>query len=200
MWKKFGLGNKWDWKDLTKLPDKNKMLILLLIGILLVVIALPTSREKERTDDGGVDDASFSGSPTGYETYEANLERKLERALEQVEGVGKVSVMITLRSTGEKVVEKDAQSDSQTVEESDSTGGNRKTQNKTLDQTSIYEQSSDGTQSPYISKEMTPEVEGIVIIAQGGDNPVTIQNITEAAQALFGVEAHKIKIRKREDS
>ena len=41
------------------------------------------------------------------------------------------------------------------------------------------------------------EVEGVVVIADGGDNAVVAQNITEAVQALFGVEAHKIKIMKR---
>ena len=50
---------------------------------------------------------------------------------------------------------------------------------------------------PYVSKELTPEVEGVVVVADGGDNAVTVQNISEAVQALFGVEAHKIKIMKR---
>ena len=54
--------------------------------------------------------------------------------------------------------------------------------------------------SPYISKEMTPEIEGVLVIAEGGENAVVIQNITEAIQALFGVEAHKIKIMKRTDT
>ena len=44
---------------------------------------------------------------------------------------------------------------------------------------------------------MTPEIEGVVVIADGGDNAVVVQDITEAVQALFGVEAHKIKIMKR---
>ena len=56
---------------------------------------------------------------------------------------------------------------------------------------------SDGTQTPYVSKEMAPEIEGMVIAADGGDDPVVVKNLTEAVQALFGVEAHKIKIMKR---
>lgn len=47
---------------------------------------------------------------------------------------------------------------------------------------------------------MTPEIEGVLVIAQGGENAVVVQNITEAIQALFGVEAHKIKIMKRTDT
>jgi stage III sporulation protein AG len=37
-------------------------------------------------------------------------------------------------------------------------------------------------------------VEGILIVASGGDNQKVKQNISEAVLALFQVEAHRIKI------
>ena len=52
----------------------------------------------------------------------------------------------------ENVVEKDQQSDGQSVEEEDSQGGKRTTKETSSDKTSIYEQKSDGTQVPYVSK------------------------------------------------
>ena len=83
MWKKFKLEGK--------LPDKSKLLIMLLAGLLILVIAIPTSEqninntmEKERSIDI-------------YDSYELELETRLEQALEAVEGVGKVKVMITLK-------------------------------------------------------------------------------------------------------
>ena len=97
-------------------------------------------------------------------------------------------------------MEKDQQSSTQTTEETDSGGGTRTAQDTSSDKTSIYEQDSDGSQTPYVSKELTPEIEGVIIIADGGDNAAVVQNITEAVQALFGVEAHKIKIMKRADT
>ena len=97
-------------------------------------------------------------------------------------------------------MEKDQASSSQSTSEEDQNGGIRETQNRSSDNTSVYTQGSDGSQTPYISKEMTPEIEGVLVIADGGDNAVTIQNITEAIQALFGVDAHKIKIMKRTDT
>ena len=117
--------------------------------------------------------------------------------LECVEGVGKVKVMLTLKSSEEKVVEKDSQREENEITEEDSKGGSRVSEDRSLSHTSIYEQKSDGTQTPYVSKEMVPEIEGMVIAADGGDDPVVVKNLTEAVQALFGVEAHKIKIMKR---
>ena len=105
--------------------------------------------------------------------------------------------MITLKSGGQKIIEKDQSGSSQTTEEEDSEGGTRTVEENTSDKTSIYEQESDGSSTPYVSKELSPEIEGVVVIADGGGNAVVAQNITEAVQALFGVEAHKIKIMKR---
>ena len=105
--------------------------------------------------------------------------------------------MVTLRSGGQKIIEKDQSSTSQTTEEEDSEGGTRSMKDQSSDKTSIYKQYSDGSSSPYVSKELSPEIEGVVVIAEGGDDAVVVKNITEAVQALFGVEAHKIKIMKR---
>lgn len=178
-----------------KLPKKNQILIVFLIGVLLLVIAFPVPEKKE--EQTRQTEKKTQTEDTQMSQYQEYLETRTAQALEEVEGVGKVSVMITLKSSAQKVIEKDQQSTSQTTEEEDSEGGTRSTQDSSSDRTSVYEQSSDGSQSPYVSKELTPEVEGVIVIADGGDNAIVVQNITEAVQALFGVEAHKIKIMKR---
>ncbi len=187
-------------KSGEKLPKKNQLLILLLTGILLLVIVVPLPEETEEDSTAAVEAGAGNGTGTDAQDYEGYLEERTAEALRQVEGVGEVEVMITLSSTGQKVVEKDQQNSSQTTEEADSSGGTRTTEDSSSDRTSVYEQGSDGTQTPYVTKELSPEVEGVVVIADGGDNAVVAQDITEAVQALFGVEAHKIKIMKRADT
>lgn len=39
-------------------------------------------------------------------------------------------------------------------------------------------------------------VTGVLIVAEGADNPVTVQNIKDAVQSLFQTEAHRIRIMK----
>lgn len=205
-------------KSGRKFPNKNQLLLIFLCGLLLLVIVWPVSDTKEGADSGDSDgllqgstenrsentaEAGVGGKSlyTGtMEAYEEYLERRLGGALEYVEGVGRAEVVVTLRSSGQKIVEKDLSSNSQTSSEEDQNGGTRETADSSSDRTSVYAQGSDGSQTPYISKEMTPEIEGVLVIAEGGDNAVVIQNITEAIQALFGVEAHKIKIMKRTDT
>ena len=60
----------------------------------------------------------------------------------------------------------------------------------------VYEKDAKGNQSPYVASEVYPKVIGVVVVAQGGDNQVVIQNIQAACQVLFQVEAHKIKVMK----
>ena len=47
---------------------------------------------------------------------------------------------------------------------------------------------------PYVVQEIYPQVEGVLVVAEGGDNSSVILAITDAIQALFGVDVHKIKI------
>ena len=47
-----------------------------------------------------------------------------------------------------------------------------------------------------MASEIYPEIRGVLVVAQGGDDPALVQQIQEAAMALFHVEAHKIKVLK----
>lgn len=197
------MGNNWmeklkRWCEHPKLPNKTQLLTMFLVGILLLVVAWPMPGQ-EPEEKGEAEPVSDSGL-SDEEAYQEYLEKRIARALEQVEGVGKAEVVITLKSTAEKVVEKDQVSDSQTSSEADSVGGTRTIDERSSQKESVYEQRSDGTQTPYVRKELTPEIGGVLIVCDGGDNAVVIRDITEAVQALFGVEAHKIKIMKRTDT
>lgn len=176
---------------------KDQLLILVLAGILLLVIALPTEKkgvEKGKTETGL--SPTEGREEVSQNEYLYNLESRLKEALSQMSGVGDVTVMITLKSSAEKVVEKDVAVTNEAVSESDSQGGARTTHNSTHGETTVYNDGSSQSQ-PYVSKELSPQIEGVVVIAEGGADSVVKQNITEAVQALFGIDTHKIRIMKK---
>lgn len=185
-----GKSNWLEWLKQQK-GKKDQWLIVILVGILLLVIALPTSSGKKEAKEQE-EEAVQRQVSTDSDSYARLLERRLEEALTQVQGVGKVSVMITLSSSGEKVVEKDKETSSDTSVD----GENGTSQSSSSSETSVYSGSS-GAESPYVKKELTPDIKGVMVVAEGGDNAVVIENITEAVQALFGVDTHKIKVMKR---
>lgn len=181
---------------------KDQLLILLLAGILLIVIAVPVSPEEEperekAKESGKTLDEAEAAEEGGGESYESRQERRLKEALEQVEGVGKAEVMITLKAGTEKVVEKDTPSSAQSTEERDAQGGTRTAEEESWTESTVYSEEN-GDRLPYVVKELEPSVQGVIVIAQGGGNAAVKQNILEAVQALFPIEAHKIKIMKME--
>ena len=100
--------------------NKKHLMIILLVGVLLLVIAIPTGEKTTQTLEG------------------TDIEMRLTNLLNQMQGVGESCVMIT-----------------------------------------------------YQDKD---NVEGVVIVAEGGDNAVVARNITEVVNALFDVDSHKIKV------
>jgi len=48
-----------------------------------------------------------------------------------------------------------------------------------------------------VVSETLPQVRGVLVIAEGGGDPVIIEEIQEAVMALFHLEAHKIKVMKK---
>ena len=182
-----------------KMPKKDQLIIFLLFGVLLLVIAIPAKPGKEKQGEKEVTQVAEGMAEGTKETlpadsYERQQEERLKGVLEKVEGVGRVDVMITLHASAQKVVEKDVPSRSQRVEEEDSQGGNRTTQENEREEATVYEEREDGIRTPYVIQELEPAVEGVIVIAEGGGNPAVKQNILEAVQALFGIDTHKIRI------
>ncbi len=179
------------WIQNVKNLKKDQICILLLIGVLLMVISIPTKKNVNETKKS----EESTEIQTDEYAYAEQLESQLESILTEVEGVGTVSVMVTLQSSAEQIVEKDIREEAEELAETDSQGGNRDTKNTVREEETIYK---DGdSQSPYVRKALMPRVEGVLVVAEGGNQPVVVKNITEVIQALFGIESHKIKIVKR---
>ena len=110
-----------------------------------------------------------------------------------MEGVGKVEVMITLQDDGERIVEKDITRNSQEVLEGDGET-KRETRESQYQEGSVFGQETGQEGQPFVSKEVVPKVEGVLVVAEGGGNAKTVKNISDAVLALFPVEVHKIKV------
>ena len=128
------------------------------------------------------------------------MEAELEELLSCMEGVGRVKVMITLSSTGEDIVEKDRPATRSNMTENDASGGSRNTSDMDSRETTVFITDSEGRQIPYVRKKLQPAVGGVAVLAEGAGVEAVRENIREAIQALFGIDANKIKIAKMKTS
>ena len=178
------------WKKLqNKLQNMNRTdwLIVLLFGILLLVIAIPSNGGTKEPDSSNTSENTQAAGTTAestaqeYDSYKEMLEQELEELLSHMDGVGKVRVMLTIKDTGAHVLDKNVKRDGENSETS----------------TVVYKH--DKEESPYVTNLYLPDVEGVLIVAQGGGNAVTVSDISDAVMALFNIEPHKIKIVKMSD-
>lgn len=187
-----------EWLKKLKEMNKNNWLILGLIGVLLLVIAIPTEKKEEtpiresKTQKIGEKENQTETGRVQSGDYKEELEEELTEMLQNMEGVGKVKVMITLKDGGESIVEKDSSDTSNKTEETDKEGTSRTEIALQSQKETVYDGKTDST--PFIAKELNPKVEGVLILAEGADNTVVKQNISDAVLALFSVDAHKIKV------
>lgn len=154
------------WKFSLKKWDKQQWMILLLLGLILLVMAIPTKKisqtvsqkktgSKNTMAGSGIYENLYGNSNADAQvlTEKAVLEQQLEQLLQQVEGIGQVKVMLMLEN-------------------------------------------SEDTMTAFSAQNPSVSIQGVLIAAQGGDNSVVVRNIQEAVMALFQVEAHKIKVMK----
>lgn len=148
-----------------------------------------------RLTEGGSDQSSAAASPANI-SYESRLEARIREILKSVDGVGKVEVMVVLKSSSERVLRVDRSESLDSTTEKDSSGGERKTSGSQTGESTVLA-GSGGQTAPIVEKELSPEISGIIISAQGGGSPVVQAEISEAMEALFGLPPHKIKVLKR---
>ena len=205
-WKKSGLGMKELFRKFVENMKngkikKDRLFIAFLTGVLMLVIAIPSETGQKRKENSQKNAESFRVDSTktmSQSDYTAYMEERLETILSQIEGAGKVQVMITWKTNGEKIIEKDRQNREEHVSEKDNQGGNRTTSTRDTQETTVYDSGNRNSseQEPYVSKELSPKAEGVIVIAPCGDDAVVVKNITEAVQALFEIDTHKIRIMK----
>lgn len=171
---------------------KEQWMLYLLLAAIGIVLLLPTGGKKTGQDDKSMETPE-SPEKTLDTAEQSEMEKKLEEALSQVDGVGAVRVVLTMESTGKKIVEKDnpARNTTEENKKGEETGNVIST---SQEETTVYEKTQNGSEMPYVVSEEYPRIRGVLVIAKGGDNPVTVQEIQEAVMALFQVGANKIKV------
>lgn len=170
--------------------------LLAVAAIILIICSLPQNQSSNLNQAQSVGSSLDTDGDTSLFSYEHELEKRLEQILGGMEGITSVDVMITLSATSEKVLEKSIQLE-ENKQEIEKGSGESLEKSVTSSLNKKNEALLTGNTSgsmPYIIKEMSPSIQGVVVAAKGNITQTKIREISEAVQALFGIEAHKIKV------
>jgi stage III sporulation protein AG len=162
---------------------KEKLILLVVAGIMLIGASY---FESER-DIGQIQETETISEIQDTE-YQNNLETKVTEMIKSIKGVSNVSVMITLKSGKEKILKEDSEnsvSDGKQENSSESSSNQKKN-------TVIFE--NENGESPYVVKEIYPQVEGIAVMGKGISNSARKEEIINMLSALFDIPIHKISV------
>lgn len=175
----------------------TNIIILGLIGVLIVIVSsffsstdsLPTSQNSKTQGTKSQNESSSQS----VENYETGVENKLKNTLEDMDGVGKVQIMMYFESGEEQVPAFNVNKSTSTINETDNSGGKRTTTQNSDGDTVVMSKDGD-KESPLILKKYKPKVTGVCIVAEGAESEATKLSITNAVVDLFGISADKVNV------
>lgn len=195
--KKFGTS-----QHAKPMTAKEKWMLFLLAGLLLAVILFPTGKKESDSmksvgeviqEEDDISEMLHSSAGMSLSQYEVYLSRQLEDILSQIDGAGEVQAWVTVAGSSERVLVQESDREEVNLQEADSVGGTRTEETSNVNETVITDSGGD----PYVIKTLQPEVEGVLVVAEGAGNSVVKKNISEAVEVLFGIDAHRIKVAKK---
>ena len=141
----------------------------------------------------GAGDGWFKAAPrAGPAKTQATLESRLEDILSTVRGAGKVRVLVTYSTAGERVAATVSTLDESVSETSGGPTATRSEQSREMRQPATV--SSDGGQSPIILVEKEPEIRGVIVVAEGAADPAVRLSLQRAVQAVTGAPLSCIEV------
>lgn len=135
---------------------------IILLGVVLLL--LPS---KEKAAPEGMQEPIFDRGA---------LEREMETLLSAVDGAGKLSLMLTVSSDGEKKLARNEEQ-----------GGTAKS-------TTVTVGAGSGIQEPVVTQYLYPRYIGAVVVCEGADSASVRLRLTEALCALTGLTSDKIAV------
>jgi stage III sporulation protein AG len=125
--------------------------------------------------------------------YEEEYEKQLKKALEEMLGVDDVTVVVNIDSTDKKILEKNTVTKSQTTEEKDNEGGERKVQDNSTDQQLVIIREGE-KEVPIVVEYQKPAIRGVLVVAKGAENIQVKKWIIEAVTRALDVPSHRVSV------
>lgn len=162
------------------LSDKGRK--ALIIGALAVMLLLLLST----VSCGGKTQSETSQPAENAAEIERTLEKRVKELVSQIDGVGEVSVMVTLDTVSERVYEKDYKSGSTSEGNSDSVRRSSENQTEVVLQGSSKQPLQIGT--------IQPKVRGAAVVCAGADDPIIREKVTYAVAKALNIGISRVYV------
>lgn len=126
--------------------------------------------------------ASDAAQPAAQQTFDLeSAQTQMESILSQIDGAGRVELLLTLR-TGEQTV---YQTDTRAVTNQSGT---------TQESETVLQQTGSAQRSPVVQQIVFPEYQGALVLCEGADRAGVRLAVIEAVSSLTGLGSNKIAV------
>jgi len=181
-WKRIFSDNEQGGKSLFA-DKKTRYILIIMISLGLLALIWPVTNDTEPivVEDNNEKPAAYGAAK------KTQLAVELEKILSQIDGVGQVQVSITLASDGMKTYATNIRTEKRQTEE-----------NNESDKKISLEESTDRTLAvssgkPLLIEEKTPEILGVLVVADGARVPAVQEKLINATATLLQIPTHRVR-------
>ena len=168
---------------ISKLRNPKVLIIGGIIGIALIYLSTLFG-SKDNAEAPKSTETSIS-----VEQYRKQLERDVCNMVEDITGSKKVTAVVTLES-GIRYSYADVKEETA----SDKTGNETKSSDTEIKEGYITVKTADGGEQALLITEQMPEIRGVAIVCEGGDNEVINEKIKNTVTAAFNITSKRVYI------
>lgn len=171
------------------------LFILGLIGVVLLMgenLFITNNNNNNRGSDSEVKlDSEEMEEDNGYLD---KLSHDLEELISSTRGIGKVKVQIYPSSNLEYEYEYNTDKNNKVTNETDQNDGERRIEEEDIDKEMVILTDDNGNEKPVKSVENKPEIESVLIVAEGVENSEIKYEIYQAVSNFLNLSFHKINV------
>lgn len=168
---------------LPKLKNPKFLIILGFAGILLIFLSSLGPSEKENKN------SSSAACTFSAEGYKVQLEEDITAMVRKITGSKNISVMVTLESGVKYSYAESAEGVTEQKSEKDTESSSEE-----IKQSYITVKTSDGGEDALLVTEIMPEIRGVAIVCDGGDDEFTREKIKNAVMAALNITSKRVYI------
>ena len=179
-------------EKVKKVKNVEYFIFILAIAIIIGLFGNWFQPKEDTQAVNGNHDPSET-APVLTQEDDSDQEYRLKQVLSTIKGAGKVEVMISYKSGTELIPAMNTVESNTETEEKDSNGGIRRVNQADSNSQPVSMTTSEGTK-PLITREIQPEVLGVIVVAEGAEDIRVQMELQKAVQTVLGIHSNQVDI------
>lgn len=171
--------------EVVKKYNLKNYIIVFCIGAIILIVLSSFSNSETTTE------TIISAEYSTFEEIAQSYEEKLAELLSSIDGAGQCQVMLTFENDGFVNYLVEVTTDYQITSDGDISDS--------YSEEVIIINNQDGADETIVLSRQMPDVKGVAVVCEGGDNEIVKEQLYSAIKAIFDIGSSKISITKLTD-